>query len=77
MNTENIVATYNDLKIRYNELKKINDKLELKERFALDVEVPEFPFPVDLLRDEQNIIGHYMHVLEQEATLANIELDKA
>lgn len=73
------VAEYYQTKIRYEKLKKFNTKIEA----ARSVEytngkykcpMPPHDCPDELLREQQSIMGNYLHLLELRAEIEGIEL---
>lgn len=76
---ERFVAEYWQTKIRYEKLKAFNNKIEAAERVRFgNVETkvvePKHDCPADLLREQQHVMGEYLHVLEIRAVIEGIEL---
>lgn len=81
---ERFKAEYYQTKIRYERLKKFNTRIkaaeitiEAAERTGFmdnAVEMPKHDCPVDLLREQQTIMGNYLHILEIRAVIEGIEL---
>lgn len=74
---ERFKAEYHQTKIRYEKLKSFNNKLEAAEmtRFEKNhVEEPKHDCPLHLLRDQQRVMGEYLHILELRAVIEGIEL---
>lgn len=78
-------AEYWQVKIRYEKLKVFNTKLEAAMRGKHEhyndnsVNVPDMPrhdCPVDLLREQQEVMGRYLHILELRAVFENIDLNE-
>lgn len=73
-------AEYLQAKIRYNRLKKFNTKIEAAFRTECvrpdekKVEIPKHDCPADLLREQQRVIGEYLHILEVRAVIEGIDL---
>ena len=75
---ERFKAEYAQTKIRYEKLKEFNNRVEAAERTALGcgnkVEMPKPDCPYDLLRQQQSVMGEYLHILEVRAVIAGIIL---
>ena len=74
---ERFKAEYYQTKIRYERLKAFNTKIEaarLTEYYGAKVEMPKHDCPDDLLREQQEIMGRYLHLLEVRAVIENITL---
>lgn len=74
---ERFKAEYLQTKIRYEKLKAFNTKIEAA--FATNyrkncVEMPTFDCPQDMLRDQQRIMGEYLHILEVRAVIEGVDL---
>lgn len=82
---ERFKAEYQQTKIRYEKLKAFNTKIEAAERtgcyvtpFGDDlkkVEMPKHDCPSDMLRQQQSIMGEYLHILEVRAVIEGIDLN--
>lgn len=74
---ERFKAEYMQTKIRYERLKKINVKAE-EEGLRRVGEICDCGrvdgSPFSLLREQQRIMGEYLHILELRAELEGIEL---
>ena len=73
------MAEYYQTKIRYEKLKKFNTKIEAADRVCCfgekpKVEAPNHDCPIDLLTEQQNIMGRYLHILEVRAVIEGIDL---
>ena len=74
---ERFKAEYYQTKIRYDKLKHFNTVIEAAEMTAYAdnaVEIPEHDCPLHLLRDQQRVMGEYLHILEVRAVIENIDL---
>lgn len=76
---ERFKAEYFQTKIRYEKLKKFNTKIEAARgtMFKQDVnkvEMPKHDCPEDLLREQQRVMGEYLHLLELRAEIEGVEL---
>lgn len=76
---ERFKAEYQQTKIRYEKLKKFNTKIEAARRMQYsctnsELKVPKHDCPDDLLIEQQNIMGQYLHLLEVRAEIEGIEL---
>lgn len=77
---ERFVAEYWQTKIRYEKLKTFNTKIEAAQRTNYNierkrVEEPKHDCPSDLLRDQQRIMGEYLHILEVRAVIEDVDLN--
>lgn len=77
---ERFIAEYLQTKERYERLKHFCNKIEairIKNRgLGPDIEEPAHDCPLDLLRDQQRIMGEYLHILEIRAVIEGIDLTK-
>jgi hypothetical protein len=77
---ERFKAEYLQLKIRYEKLKKFNTTIEAAERTKHNrnmlnpVAEPVHDCPSEILREQQHVMGEYLHLLEVRAAIENIEL---
>lgn len=75
---ERFKAEYYQTKIRYEKLKAFNTKIEAAERTqfsdAVKVEMPKHDCPLELLKEQQSLMGMYLHILEVRAVIEKIEL---
>ena len=81
---ERFKAEYYQLKDRYEKLKAFNNKIEAAN--ATDyrgpvnglemkqVEMPKHDCPEFMLREQQRIMGEYLHILEVRAVIEGVEL---
>lgn len=69
---ERFVGEYLQLKIRYGRLKGFCNRIEA--RRLTGNEEPKHDCPLELLREQQRIMGEYLHVLEVRALIEGIEL---
>ena len=72
-------AEYQQTKIRYEKLKAFNTKIEAADRVACfgtksNLEAPKHDCPIELLTEQQNVMGRYLHILEVRAVIEGIEL---
>jgi hypothetical protein len=76
---ERFIAEYQQLKIRYEKLKAFNTKIEAahltSDRGTCGVDMPLHVCPDHLLRDQQSIMGQYLHILEVRAVMEGIDLN--
>ena len=83
---ERFKAEYAQTKIRYEKLKAFNTKIEAAQ--ATDccmpagveapnkkVEMPKHDCPEYLLREQQRVMGEYLHILEVRAVIEGVELN--
>lgn len=79
---ERFKAEYYQLKIRYEKLKNLNNRIEAYEQdmynsnveFIKKAKKPEVRCPNELLLKQQEIMRELLHVLEVRAVLENIDL---
>ena len=74
---ERFKAEYYQTKERYERLKAFNTKIEAANRTKYEkkaVEMPKHDCPDDLLRDQQSVMGQYLHILETRAVIEGIDL---
>ena len=64
---------YRQLKERYEKLKAFNNKIEAANACSR-LEMPTPDCPDWMLRDQQRIMGEYLHILEVRAIIENVEL---
>lgn len=69
---ERFVAEYMQLKIRYEKLKDFCNRIEVAE--MMNEEPPIHDCPLELLREQQKLMGLYLSVLEKRAIIENIVL---
>ena len=72
-------AEYYQTKIRYEKLKAFNTKIEAADRVHCfgekqKIEAPKHDCPAELLVEQQNIMGRYLHILEVRAVIEGIDL---
>lgn len=76
---ERFIAEYQQTKIRYEKLKAFNTIIEAARRTSYEVDckkiaMPKHDCPDDILREQQSIMGQYLHILEVRAVIEGIEL---
>ena len=83
---ERFVAEYVQTKIRYEKLKAFNTRIEAAHRAACGplcigsaeprkaIEMPKHDCPEELLREQQGVMGQYLHILETRAVIEGIDL---
>ena len=82
---ERFVAEYVQTKIRYERLKAFNTKIEAAHHMAFvkavdaedaspRVQMPKHDCPDELLRDQQRVMGEYLHILELRAVIEGVVL---
>lgn len=70
---ERMAAEYHQTKIRYEKLKKLNTRMEAKAICTSSAVEPQLDgTPARLLRDQQRIMGEYLHILELRAEIEEI-----
>ena len=80
-------AEYWQLKIRYEKLKKFNNRIEaayrtaetgnytIVENMEKKVPMPKHDCPEGILREQQRTMGEYLHLLEVRSVIEGIDLD--
>ena len=86
---ERFKAEYLQTKIRHEKLKAFNTRIEASYRTGggspiidscpkpighVTVEMPKHDCPEDLLREQQRVMGEYLHLLEVRAVIEGIDL---
>lgn len=71
---DRFVAEYCQTKIRYERLKKFCNRIEAAMSHPGKVEMPKHDCELELLREQQRAMGHYLHALEVRAVIEHIEL---
>lgn len=75
---ERFKAEYHQTKTRYEKLKAFNNKIEASERTRhgniKQVAMPTHDCPNELLKQQQAVMGEYLHLLEVRAVIEGIEL---
>ena len=78
---ERFIAEYLQTKIRYEKLKRFNNTIEAARSTnyccgdtCKIVKMPTHDCPDDLLREQQNIMGQYLHILEIRAEIEGIDI---
>lgn len=69
---ERFIAEYDQVKIRYEKLKKFCNKIEVEK--MLGKEKTKHDCPLELLREQQKHMGLYLSVLEKRALIECIDL---
>jgi uncharacterized protein YydD (DUF2326 family) len=67
-------AEYWQTKIRYENLKRLNNMIELSEFGVVEFTKDAFKTPKDLFRAQQKAMGEYLHILELRAIAERIDL---
>lgn len=76
---ERFVAEYWQTKIRYEKLKAFNTKIEAAQRVRFSelddkLKEPKHDCPADILVEQQQVMGQYLHILEIRAVIEGIDL---
>lgn len=66
------VEEYHQTKIRYEKLKKLCNRIEAARYTGQGM--PNHDCPASLLREQQQVMGNYLHILEIRAEIEEIEL---
>lgn len=72
---ERLKAEYDQTKFRYERLKRFCNEIEAAEMVP-NLKMPKHDCPLYLLRDQQKIMGQYLHILEIRAVIENILLEQ-
>ena len=75
---ERFKAEYLQTKIRYEKLKAFNTKIEASWRANVNeskIPMPKHDCPEELLREQQSLMGQYLHILEVRAVIERIDLN--
>ena len=76
---ERLKAEYLQTKIRYEKLKAFNNKIEANERLdyvakRYELDEPKHDCPANLLKEQQKVMGEYLHLLEVRAVIEGVDL---
>lgn len=71
---ERFIAEYWQTKIRYEKLKAFNNKIKVAKLCPNVMVNPKHDCPDELLKDQQRIMGEYLHILEIRALIEGIDL---
>ena len=71
---DRFIAEYWQTKIRYEKLKDFCNKIELANLDIMDE--PKHDVPYNILREQQRVMGEYLHILELRAIIEGVELWK-
>lgn len=74
---ERFKAEYLQAKIRYEKLKALNNAISAANMCDVSCRylyMPVHDCPEELLRDQQIVMGEYLHILEMRAIIEGIEL---
>lgn len=72
---ERFVAEYWQTKIRYEKLKKYNQRISVGQMDGLARFEPKHDCPLDILQDQQHLMGLLLDNLEKRAIIEDINLD--
>ena len=79
---QRFAAEYIQTKVRYERLKAFCDKIEAA--FVVSssgslkkIEEPKHDCPIHILRDQQRVMGEYLHILELRAIIEDVDLEEA
>lgn len=67
-------AEYWQTKLRYENLKKLNNLIEASEYGVVEITKDALKTPKELFRTQQKAMGEYLHILEVRAVAERIEL---
>lgn len=74
---ERFIAEYWQTKLRYEKLKAFCNKIEAAQigHNTNTMEEPIHDCPYSLLREQQHVMGEYLHILEIRAVIEGINLE--
>jgi len=75
-----MIVEFNELKERHEKLRDMCNRIEAAEMMqeaGKPIEEPPHDCPLYLLRDQQKIMGEYLHVLELRAIIEGVDLHTA
>ena len=72
---ERFFAEYMQTKIRYEKLKAYCNRIEAS-HYTSKVQEPPHDCTFDLLREQQSVMGQYLHILEVRAVIEGINIGK-
>lgn len=72
---ERMKEEYVQLRGRYEKLKAHNNRIEVKRCLGLCTETAEDDYRFRLMREQQTVMGEYLHLLELRAELEGIDLN--
>lgn len=74
------IAEYWQTKIRYERLKQMNTRIEAAERTkyapSTQAREPKHDCPMEILREQQLVMGEYLHLLELRAVIEDVDLEE-
>ena len=70
---ERFLAEYAQTKIRYEKLKILCDQIEASYITGGKTPEPAHNCPLDLLRQQQRVMGDYLHTLELRAVIEDVD----
>jgi len=79
---ERFIAEYVQLKIRYEKLKAYNNRIEAANAtrscypIVALVEEPPHDCPAEMLREQQQVMGNLLHLLEIRAVIEKIDISE-
>jgi len=71
---ERFKAEYYQLKIRYEKLKTFNQRISIGQMSGMERYEPKHDCPLDILQDQQHLMGLLLDILEKRAIIENVEL---
>lgn len=71
---ERFVGEYWQTKIRYEKLKNFNNRIKAGS-MSMEIEEPKHDCPSYLLKEQQKVMGEYLHILEVRAVIEKVDLD--
>lgn len=69
---DRFIAEYHQTKIRYEKLKNFCNRIEAAK--LAKTEEPKHDCSLELLRNQQRIMGEYLHILEIRAVIDEVDL---
>ena len=71
---DRFVAEYIQTALRYEKLKAFNTAIETAEDWMHSEDMIDYDCPRELLREQQKVMGEYLHLLEVRARIEDIDL---
>lgn len=72
---ERFAGEYWQTKIRYEKLKNFNNRIEACDPSIMHIEEPKHDCQYHLLKEQQRLMGEYLHILEVRAIIEKVDLD--
>ena len=76
---QRFIAEYWQTEIRYEKLRNFCDKIEAAELMkskGKNIPMPKYDCPLELLREQQSVVGKLLHILELRAVIEGVDLNQ-